>query len=444
VSTIFGRVREQVRNANPLENPEIPISSPAILEALGIQPNSSGKLVNETTALGLPAYWRGMQVTCNVPAALPLHAYVQDGAQRVRAEGQPADLVDDPHPDMTPLELWQTVYAHKRGWGNAYLRKLKDPLGRVRELWPIHPSRVRVGRESEAGRKIYVIDGHTDDPMYDDQILHLPGIGYDGICGVSPVRAARESIGLGLAAQEFGAKLFGSGALAAGILQTEQRLTQKQADALHARWKAKHSGLGNAHEVIVMDKGAKFEQLTIPPEDAQFLQSRRFQVTEICRMFGIPPFLMFETETSTSWGTGLEQQALSWVKIDLLPELAAVEQRLTKHVLRPGPVYAHYSVDGLLRGDAAARAAFYKALWSIGVFNTDEIRGYEDLGPVPGGQTRYRPLNMGELGTTDSGSGGAPSETSSGSPADLSREFAAEFWAQSLAPVPQLEESRHA
>jgi HK97 family phage portal protein len=410
--TLLGRVLD-VRNSQ-LENPAIPISSPQIIEALGIQPSSSGKLVNESTALGLPAYWRGMQVTCNVPAALPLHAYRTVGAQRLEATGQAADLIEDPHPDMTPFELWQTVYAHKRGWGNAYLRKLRNPLGRVVELWPIHPGRVKAGRVSETGQKIYVIDGHVDEPMYDDKILHLPGFGYDGICGVSPVRAARESFGLGLAAQEYGAKLFGSGSLATGILQTEQRLTQKQADALHDRWKAKHAGLGAAHETIVLDKGATFHQLTIPPEDAQFLQSRRFQVTEVCRMFGIPPFLMFETETSTSWGTGLEQQALSWVKIDLLPELTSVEQRLTKHVLKPTPVYAHYSVDGLLRGDSAARAAFYKSMWEIGVYSTNEIRAFEEQSPVEGGDTRYRPLNMGELGTTDGSAAGEPPSTTSG------------------------------
>jgi phage portal protein BeeE len=209
-----------------------------------------------------------------------------------------------------------------------------------------------------------------DEVLSDDEILHLPGLGYDGICGVSPIRAARESIGLGLAAQEYGAKLFGSGSLATGILQTEQRLTQKQADTLSKRWKEKRTGLGAAHETIVLDKGAKFHQLTIPPEDAQFLESRRFQVTEVCRWFGIPPFLMFETEKSTSWGTGLEQQALGWVKFDLLPELTAVEQRVTKHVLKPQPVYAHYSSRaccaatrrprGLLQGDVGDRRAVHQ------------------------------------------------------------------------------------
>ena len=160
----------------------------------------------------------------------------------------------------------------------------------------------------------------------------------------------------------------------------------------------------------MLDKGAKFHQLTIPPEDAQFLESRRFQVVEVCRWFGLPPFLMFETEKSTSWGTGLEQQALGWVKFDLGPDLIAVEQRVTKHVLKPQPVYAHFALEGLLRGDSAARAAFYTSMWNLGALSTNEIRGYEEQAPVEGGDVRYRPLNMGALGTTDSASTPAPEE----------------------------------
>lgn len=402
--TLLGSVLS-VRGAAAAENPEKPLTDTSILEMLGASDTFSGKNVNEVTALGMAAVWRAVQVTCNVPAALPFHAYRQDGSARVKATGHGARLLDDPHPDMTPFELWQTVYVHRRLWGNAYVRKLRNQLGQVQELWPIHPGRVKVGRESEAGRKVYAIDGGKE-VLSDNEILHLPGLGYDGVCGVSPIRAARQSIGLGMAAEEYGARLFGSGSLATGILQTEQRLTQTQADQLSQRWKEKRTGLSSAHGTVVLDKGAKFHQLTIPPGDAQFLESRRFQVVEVCRWFGLPPFLMFETEKSTSWGTGLEQQALGWVKFDLGPDLTAVEQRVTKHVLRPTPVYARYALEGLLRGDSKARADFYRAMWNLGALSTNEIRAYEEQPPVEGGDVRYRPLNMGELGTTDTGAAG--------------------------------------
>jgi phage portal protein BeeE len=158
----------------------------------------------------------------------------------------------------------------------------------------------------------------------------------------------------------------------------------------------------------VLDKGAEFHQLTIPPEDAQFLESRRFQVVEVCRWFGIPPFLMFETEKSTSWGTGLEQQALGWVKFDLGPELTAVEQRVTKHVLKPQPVYAHYSAStACSAATARARGVLHRAVEPRRAVHQRDPR-VRGAGPVEGGDVRYRPLNMGELGTTDAASTAAP------------------------------------
>lgn len=398
--TFAGRVLS-ARNEVQAENPALPLTSEVLLQALGIEETYAKKRVTEVTALGLSAVWRAAMISSSVPASLPFHAYRADGDERVKATGAGADLLDDPHPDMTPFEVKQLAFFHRKTWGNAYLRKLRNPLGRVTELWPILPGRVKAGRSSETGRKVYVIDGNVDEPLSDDELLHLPGMGYDGVCGVSPIRAARQSIGLGLAAEEFGAKLFGNGTLATGILQTEQRLTQKQADALAARWKSKRTGLTSAHDTLVMDKGAKWSQLSINPDDAQFLETRRFQVVELCRWFGIPPFLMFETEKSTSWGTGLEQQALGWVQFDLGPDLTAFEQRFTKHVLRPAAVYAKFSLEGLLRGDSAARAAFYTSMWNIGALSTNEVRALEERGPVEGGDARHRPLNMGELGTFD-------------------------------------------
>jgi HK97 family phage portal protein len=382
--------------AATIESPTVPMTGSTMLDFLGASKTAAGKDVTEVTALGMSAVWRAVTVTSGVAAMLPLHAYrLQDGV-RVKSTGWGADLLDEPHPDMTPFELWETVYAHRMLWGNAYLRILRDQLGRVRQLWPIHPGRVQVGRETEVGSKVYSIDGGAEVFVGDDKILHIPAFGYDGVCGASPVRIARQSIGLGLAAEEYGAKLFGSGSLASGILQTEQRLTPDQADALARRWKQKQAGLDGAHSTIILDRGARFQQLTIPPQDAQFLESRRFQITEVCRWFGLPPFLMFETEKSTSWGTGLEQQALGWVKVDLARWLTGVEQRVTR-MLRPGTVYARYSVEGLLRGDSAARAAFYRQMWELGALSTNEIRAYEEQAGVVGGDQHFRPLNFGPL-----------------------------------------------
>jgi HK97 family phage portal protein len=223
-------------------------------------------------------------------------------------------------------------------------------------------------------------------PMTTREIMHIPGLGYDGICGVSPIRAAAQCIGISLAAESYAAKLFGSGNLLSGILQTEQRLQQSDAERLQTRWSKMVGGLDRAHSVAVLDSGATFQSLTMPSNDAEMLASRKFQVNDLGRFFGVPPFMLMDTEKSTSWGTGLEQQAQGWVTFDLHPAwLAATEKRITKE-LTPSNVYAKYSVQGLLRGDSTARSQWYRTMREIGAYNVDEIREFEDMPPVPGGQ----------------------------------------------------------
>ena len=391
--TIFGRLF----NAT-IESPEVPISSPEILKLVDGEPVDAGVVVNEQKSLGITAVWCAVTLISGTIASLPLHAYrVGADGSRVRlTSGTAAALLDKPHPDMMPFELWETVLSHVLLWGNAYLWKGFNQNRQLAELWPIHPGKVRAGRAKD-GAKVYAING---EPFTDIEILHIPGFGYDGVCGVSPVRAAKQGLGLALAAEKFGAKLFGSGSLATGVLQAEQRLTQKQADMLAARWKEKRAGLDNAHSTIVLDSGAKFHQLTIPPEDAQFLESRSFQISEIARMFRVPPHMLMDTDKSTSWGTGIEQQSIGFVVYTLRPWLTRVEQRLTS-ILKPQPAYARFVVEGLLRGDSASRKEFYSGMWSLGALSTNEIRALEELPPVEGGDVRYRPLNMGELGTAD-------------------------------------------
>jgi len=390
-----------------IESPQVSISSAEVGLLFGGETVSAGVQVTEEKALGLPAVFRAVNVVAGTIASLPIHAFRDSttGARTPVASSHPAaKLLATPHPDMTQFELWETVLTHMILWGNAYMWLRRDRHGKVVELWPIHPSRMRAGRTSDL-KKVYKLDG-GDVELDDTRILHLPAFGYDGVCGVSPVRLAREGLGLAIAAEQYGAKLFGSGSLATGVLQTDQRLTQDQADALQVRWRAKRSGLNSAHETIVLDAGAKWTQLSIPPGDAQFLESRSFQVSEIARMFGVPPHMLMDTEKVTSWGTGIEQQSIGFVVYTLRTWIIRIEQRLSR-ILSPQPVYAHITVEGLLRGDSAQRAAFYKQMFDMGAYNTDEIRALEEMGPVPGGDVRYRPLNMGVLGTTDDGAADA-------------------------------------
>ncbi|MET7914455.1 phage portal protein [Streptomyces avermitilis] len=386
-----------------VENPAVPLTSASLVDLLaGGRASESGVRVTETSALHMPAVWRSVAVIANVSAALPLHTYTTGTKDRASVA-----LLEDPHPELTPFELWRLVYVHRLLWGNAYLQKVRNGGGQIVQLWPIRPDRVKVDREKPTpenpGGKVFWVkdDDGVRQRRTSREILHLPALGYDGVTGCSPIRAAAEGIGLGLAAEKSAARLYGSGNMISGVLQTEQRLEEGQAAALKARWAAKYGGHQSAHDVAILDSGASFHPVTMPYKDSQFLESRQFQVVEIARMFGVPLFLLMETSKSTSWGTGLEQQAQGFVTWDLAPTwLTPTEQRVRKELLPPSQ-YAKYQLGGLLRGDSAARATFYRAMRDTGAFSADDIRDLEDLTPIGGreGDMRLQPLYMAPLGS---------------------------------------------
>lgn len=385
-----------------VENPARPLTSSSLAEFLSGPAGAAGVAVTERSALGMAAVWRCVSLISGVAAALPLKTYETGTRRQV-----PSRLLSNPHPDLTAFELWRWSYVSRCLWGNAYLAKVRDNAGRTTGLYPINPERVKVCKvkrtpANEAGKLFDIeLEDGTRDSFTSDDVFHLPGFGYDGVCGVSPVRLAAQGIGLGLAAEEYGARLFGSGSLMSGVLQSEQRLDQEQAQIVKDRWVAKVSGLKRSHEPVVIDSGLSFQSMTMPNTDAQFLESRRFQTQEIGRFFGVPAFLLGDTEKSTSWGTGLEQQAIGWVQFDLHPQwLAPTEQRITKE-LTGGRVDAKYSVQGLLRGDSTARAAYYRVMREVGALSANDIREFEDQPPIEGGDAYMTALNLGVLGESD-------------------------------------------
>lgn len=404
MSGLFGLFEGRARRG--LESPAQPLTSAALAEFLGGAQSDAGVSVSETSALRASPVWRAVALIAGVSAALPLHAYKDGTRDKVRS-----DLLRDPHPDLTPVELWRLGYVHRVLWGNTYIQKVRDGAGQVRELWPVSADRVQVDRikPSEAGEgnpsgKLFDVtdDWGTRHVLTPREILHVPGLGYDGLTGCSPVRLAMQGIGLAQAAEKSAAKLFGNGNMIGGVLQTEQRLDQDQAARLKERWKAKMSGVHNAHEIAVLDSGASYKPVAMPNTDAQFLESRQFQVVEIGRMFGVPPFLLMSTEKSTSWGTGLEQQVQGWVTFDLNPTwLTPTEQRITKELM-VREEYASYQMGGLLRGDSAARATFYRAMRDTGVMSANDIRALEEMPPLPegqGGDVHLQPMYMAPLGS---------------------------------------------
>ena len=427
-----------------VENPAVPLTSTSLLTLLGGEPGKAGVAVTETTALHMPAVWRAVAVIANVAASLPLHAYTTGTRDRATVA-----LLEDPHPELTRFELWRLVYVHRLLWGNAYLQKIRNGAGAVVQLWPIRPDRVKVDREKPSaenpGGKVFWVqdDRGVRQRLTSENILHLPALGYDGVTGCSPVRAAAEGIGLGLAAEKAAAKLYGSGNMISGVLQSEQRLNAEQAAQLKANWKAKLSGYESAGDIAVLDSGASFQPVTMPYKDSQFLESRQFQVTEVARMFGVPPFLLMSTEKSTSWGTGLEQQAQAFVTWDLAPTwLTPTEQRVTKELLTSSE-YAKYQLGGLLRGDSSARATFYRAMRDTGAFSADDIRDLEDLTPIGGteGNMRLQPTYMAPLGSDPLASQAAPADAGPDDrAARAARHLAAAHRLLSTEPEPPREE----
>lgn len=394
--TLFGDLFQR----RTVETPTRPLTDSSLLELLGGAPGTTGITVTERTALRMAAVWRCVKLTSAVPSALPLHTYRREDKTRASS-----NLIEDPHPELPGLELWRLSYVHRGLWGNSYSQKIRNRAGQVVELWPISPDRVTVDRvrlPDMPPTKVFTVTddwGVTHDLTSRD-ILHMPGMGYDGVTGVSPIRAANEAVGMGVAAERYGGKLFGSGSLMSGILQTEQRLDKDQAEALKQRWKAKVGGLSNAHDIAVLDSGASFQNVTMPNRDSQFIESRKFQVVEVARFYGVPLVFLFETEKSTSWGTGLEQQALGWVQFDMYPDLLApTEARLTKELLRPEGLYAEYSVEGLLRGDTTSRAQFYRVMREVGAYSANDIRALENRPPIPEGDTYLQPVNLAPLGS---------------------------------------------
>lgn len=386
-------ILRRFREERSLNNPQLPLTSQALVDWLEGTASLAGVRVNEKTAMRLIAVHRCVELISGVCGALPLKAFRVGTRERV-----PAPVLDDPHPELTAFEVWEIGFASLLLWGNAYFRKLRDGTGRIRYLWPIEPHRVRVDMvapsDGNPGGKVFGILNQNGqrEPYTTNEVLQIPGLGYDGRIGLSRIQLAAQGLGVGMAAEEYSARFFGSGSLQSGILSTDLSLDQNQADLLKKRWKEKVGGLSKAHEIAVLDNGAKFQPVSIPAKDAQLLESRMWSTTEIARLFGLPPVWIGDTEKSTSWGTGIEQQKIGLVQLTLAPSyLTRVEQRLTKHVLLSPNVYAEYTVEGLLRGDSKTRASFYEAMVRIRAMNPNEVRVRENLEPYEGGDEFINP-----------------------------------------------------
>ena len=359
----------------------------------------SGEKVTEETALHYSPVYNAITLIAGTVSALPLHLMQGRMGKKTVVDDNPLYRVmhDQWNPYLTAMAGRECLMAHVLAWGNGYAEIVRDGLGYVRELWPITPNRVMP--KMVGGNLVYVIRvGNQDVTFPREKILHVPGLGFDGFVGYSVVSMARKSLGLGMALETFGSLYFGNGTHPGVIVSHPGQL--KDPSHLRDSLTAAYSGLGQSHKLMLLEEGMKIEKIGIPPDDSQFLESRQFQVPEVARWFNLPPHKLKDLTRSSF--NNIEQEQQSFYTDSILPWLVRLEQnynmqlldRYDKSLSGYGRLYFKHSVEGLLRGDSASRAALYKAMFEIGSLSPNEIRGYEDKDPYPGGDEYYVPLNM--------------------------------------------------
>ena len=349
--------------------------------------SNSGVRVDETTAMQTSAVYACVKILAESVASLPLHLFKKgkDGKNEY-AEQHPlfSCLYDEPNDEMTSFEFREIMMTSVLLWGNAYARIIRKQ-GHVTELWYLKPQYMTVERDTQTGKIKYTYSDDITNKTYvykPNQIFHLKGLSIDGVKGLSPIAQAREAVGLSLATEEYGAKFFGNGARPGGVL--EHPGTLKDPEKLRQSWNQVYQGTRNSHKVAVLEEGMKYHSIGIAPEDAQFLETRKYQVNEICRIFRVPPHLVGDLERATF--SNIEHQSIEFVQHTIRPWLVRWEQATAKSLLSDEEktlYFARFNVDGFLRGDYKSRMEGYAIGRQNGWLSTNDIRRLEELPLVP-------------------------------------------------------------
>lgn len=395
---------------------------------------TSGKPVNERTAMQTTAVYACVRILAEAVASLPLHVYeYQDDGGKKLVHDHPLYylLHDEPNPEMTSFVFRETLMSHLLIWGNAYAQIIRDGAGRVLGLYPLLPDKMEVQRDDK-GNIYYVYSRNSDEnPMFKEygniklkaeDVLHIPGLGFDGLIGYSPIAMAKNAVGMTLACEEYGASFFANGANPGGVLEHPGVL--KDPSKVRESWNSVYRGVSNAHKIAVLEEGMKYQQIGIPPEEAQFLETRKFQINEIARLYRIPPHMVGDLDKSSF--SNIEQQSLEFVKYTLDPWVIRWEQSLQRSLLLPGEKGKYFiklNVDGLLRGDYQSRMNGYAVGRQNGWFSANDIREMENMNPIPdeeggnlylinGAMTKL--ADAGAFAKTDTSQQSAPAQENSG------------------------------
>ncbi len=365
------------------------ISDPAFAEFFNVgNPNYTGVSVGEQTAMSIPAVWRAVTLISGTIASLPARTiqHNDDGTrQRV------SSWADDPGWQQTAYEFWETVLVHLLLHGNAFLLHILNGAGGVSAMLPIHPVNVGVNYDPETNMKTYRVvlaKGETRE-LTDLDLTHIPALSADGIRGLSPIAVGRNSFGTSIAAQRAAARMFGQGAMHSGIVTPEEDLTEDEATTIKESLQRKVGGWDNAGDIAVINRKLKFTPWTMSLEDAQFLQSRQFEIEEIARWFGVPPYELMQTEKQTSWGTGIEAQQRGLARQVLGPWTRRIEQRINR--VLPSRRKLEFDFSGLERPTPEQEIELLLKQVDGGLLTLNEARAVRNLPPVEGGDVVGKP-----------------------------------------------------
>lgn len=355
--------------------------------------STSGKVVTERSAMQMTAVYSCVRILSEAVAGLPLHLYrYKDGGGKEKAIDHPLYrlLHDEPNPEMSSFVFRETLMTHLLLWGNAYVQIIRNGKGEIMALYPLMPNKMRVDRDEHG--KLYYEYSHSSDEAgtmknttvrltpYD--VLHIPGLGFDGLVGYSPIAMAKNAIGMAIACEEYGAKFFANGAAPSGVLEHPGVIKdpQKVRDA----WQSQFGGSANSNKVAVLEEGMKYTPISISPEQAQFLETRKFQINEIARIFRVPPHMVGDLEKSSF--SNIEQQSLEFVKYTLDPWVIRWEQSLSRILFtdeEKKTLFFKFSVEGLLRGDYQSRMNGYATARQNGWMSANDIRELENMDKIP-------------------------------------------------------------
>ena len=354
--------------------------------------STSGKRVNERSSMQMTAVYSCVRILSEAIASLPLHVYEQSETHSQKARDHPLFFLlhDEPNPEMTSFIFRETLMTHLLLWGNAYAQIIRNGKGEVVGLYPLMPDRMKVDRDDK-GQLYYEYQVSKADPavnktgtvrLQPHDVLHIPGLGFDGLVGYSPIAMAKNAIGMAIACEEYGAKFFAHGAAPSGVL--EHPGTLKDPSRVHESWQATFGGSSNSGKVAVLEEGMKYTPISVPPEQAQFLETRKFQINEIARIFRVPPHMVGDLEKSSF--SNIEQQSLEFVKHTIDPWVSRWEQAMTRVLLNDEEKARYtikFNVDGLLRGDYQSRMNGYAIARQNGWMSANDIRRLEELDPLP-------------------------------------------------------------